>query len=85
MSKCDMCGTEIKDGKCSCGVWKTPEEMENNPFKLAIDAFHGVNVFMSTGDAPHLGCAFVFFRGDYNDTQKVKKFIYKIKGRKYYE
>lgn len=82
---CDMCGTEIKDGKCSCGIWKSPEEMKDDPMKLAIEKFHDMRTFSMTGDAPHLGCAVVFFRGDYNDTKKVQRFIYEMKGRSYYQ
>jgi len=85
MKNCDMCGTKIENGKCSCGEWKDAEEMENNPMKKALEEFHEMKRFALTGDAPHLGCAMVFFRGDYNDTKKVEKFIYEMKGRPYYE
>ena len=85
MKNCDMCGTEIVDSKCSCGIWKSAEEMAGNPHKLALEAFHDMKQFALTGDAPHLGCAVVYFRGDYNDCKKVEKFIYKMKGRPYYE
>lgn len=40
---------------------------------------------MISGDAPHLGCAVVFFRGDYKDCMKVKDFILEMKGRRFYE
>jgi len=83
--KCDMCGSKIKDGHCECGEWKSKEEMKDNPMKLAIEEFNEMKQFTLTGDAPHLGCAVVFFRGDYNDCQKVQKFIYEMKGRPYYE
>ncbi len=85
MNKCDMCGIKIENGKCNCGVWKSAEEMKNDPIKLAVEYFHELNHFMLTGDSPHLGCAVVFFRGDYNDCQKVQEFIYKMKGRPFYE
>ena len=85
MKNCDMCGTEIKDGRCSCGQWKSPEEMKDNPMRKAIEEFHDMKQFTLTGDAPHLGCAVVFFRGDYNDCKKVQKFIYEMKERPYYE
>lgn len=85
MTRCDMCGTEIKDSKCSCGTWQTSEESKDNPLKLALDSFHEMRKFTVTGDAPHLGCAFVLFRGDYNDCKKVEKFIHEMKGRPYYE
>ena len=44
-----------------------------------------MRTFVLTADAPHLGCAVVWFRGDYNDTQKIKKFIYEMKNRPYYD
>lgn len=84
MTKCDMCGSEIINGKCSCGTWKSAEEMEDNPMKKAIEEFHDMKRFTVTGDAPHLGCAVVFFRGDYNDCVKVEKFIHQMKNRPYY-
>lgn len=80
-----MCGSKINEGKCSCGTWINAEEMENNPLKLALDQFNEMRRFTMTGDAPHLGCAFVFFRGDYNDTKKVEKYIYEMKKRPFYE
>lgn len=83
--QCDMCGSPIENGCCSCGVWKKAEEMKNDTMKIGLEAFHGLNTFILTGDMPHLGCAVVYFRGDYNDCQQVKKFIYKMKGRPYYE
>jgi len=83
--KCDMCGSKIIDSECDCGTWKSKEEMKDNPMKLAIEEFNEMKQFVLTGDAPHLGCAAVFFRGDYNDCQKVKKLIYEMKGRPYYE
>jgi hypothetical protein len=84
MEFCDMCGSKIEDGECSCGSWKSAEEMEDCPMKKAIEKFHDMKKFTLTGDAPHLGCAVVFFRGDYNDCKKVEKFIHQLKGRPYY-
>lgn len=84
-TNCDMCGTTIEDGKCSCGEWISAEEMKDDPMKMAVEKFHEMRRFTFTGDAPHLGCAVVFFRGDYNDTKKVEKFIHEMKGRPYYE
>ena len=83
-TKCDMCGSEIKGGECNCGIWQSEEEAKNDPMKKAIEQFHEMKVFTITGDAPHLGCAAVFFRGDYNDCIKVEKFIHSMKGRPYY-
>lgn len=47
--------------------------------------FHEMKRFVLTGDAPHLGCAVILFRGDYNDCKKVEKFIHTLKNRPYYE
>jgi hypothetical protein len=85
MKNCDMCGSKITDGKCSCGIWKSEEEMKDDPMLKSIQSFHEMKRFTLTGDAPHLGCAVIFFRGDYNDSKKVEKFIYEMKGRPYYE
>ena len=85
MKNCDMCGSEIIDSKCDCGIWQTPEEMKDCPIRKSIEAFDKMKRFTITGDAPHLGCAVVFFRGDYNDTKKVEKFIHEMKSRPHYE
>ncbi len=85
MKNCDMCGTEIKNGECSCGSWKSKEEMKDNPIVKSIEYFHEMRRLCLTADAPHLGCAFVFFRGDYNDCEEVQDFIYKMKDRPYYK
>lgn len=80
-----MCGTEIKDNKCSCGTWKSREEMQDDPMPKALEKFHEMKKFTLTCDMPHLGCAVIFFRGDYNDCKKVESFIHAMKGRPYYE
>jgi len=85
MINCDMCGEKIEGGKCSCGIWKSKEEMENHPMKKSLEWFHEQKIFTTTADMPHLGCAVVFFRGDYNDCKKVENLIYKLKNRPYYE
>lgn len=82
MTHCDMCGKEIKDKKCSCGTWK--ENTEDDPMRKALEAFHELKQFTLTGDAPHLGCAVIFFRGDYVDCKQVEAFIHKMKKRPYY-
>ncbi len=84
-SNCDMCGSKIENNKCSCGVWVDADEMKDNPMKLALESFHDMKRFTLTGDAPHLGCAVVFFRGDYLDCKEVEDFIYKLKKRPNYE
>jgi hypothetical protein len=85
MTHCDMCGTEIKDSKCSCGSWFSEEEMKNNPILQGLEYFHEMRKFTCTSDAPHLGVAVVFFRGDYNDCKKVEKFIFNLKARPHYQ
>ena len=80
-----MCGTEIKNGECSCGAWSSEEECQNNPMKKAIEAFNEMKRFTMTGEMPHLGCAVVFFRGDYADCKQIECFIHRMKGRPYYE
>lgn len=85
MKNCDMCGTPIENGKCSCGIWLTPNETEDLPMKKALEEFHDMKKFVVTGDMPHLGCAVVYFRGDQKDCEEVSKFIFKMKGRPYYE
>ena len=81
---CDMCGTKIENGKCSCGTWTTAEEKKDNPIWQSLIEFHDMQQFTLTSDVPHLGCAVVYFRGDYNDCKKVEKFIYEMKGRLFY-
>lgn len=85
MKNCDMCGSEIINSKCDCGTWKSAEEMKDCYFKKSLESFHEMKQFTFTGDVPHLGCAVVFFRGDYNDCKKIKRFIYEMKARPYYE
>ena len=84
MVHCDMCGSKIQDNKCNCGVWKTAKENKDDLMLNAIHAFHDMKRFTLTGDAPHLGCAVIFFRGDYNDCKKVEKFIHEMKNRPFY-
>lgn len=85
MENCDMCGSKIIDGKCKCGDWYTEEEMKDCPMKQSIEIFHDMKRFTLTGDAPHLGCAVVYFRGDFLDCKRVEQFIYEMKKRPYYE
>lgn len=85
IDKCDMCGSEIKDSKCSCGTWQTPQETKESSMKKALEEFHEMKRFTLSGDMPHMGCAVIFFRGDYNDCQKITKFIHEMKGRPYYQ
>lgn len=84
-TNCDMCGTEIKDGKCQCGEWSSVEEMKDHPIKKGLEYFHELKQFVVSSDVPHLGCAVVYFRGTYKDCELVKKFIYKMNGREFYD
>ena len=40
IDKCDMCGTAIEDGKCSCGTWTDHEGLKYSPFKKALEEFN---------------------------------------------
>lgn len=82
--KCDMCGSDIINQKCDCGTWVTAEEMKKCHMLKAMMQFHDMKRFTFTGDAPHLGCAVVYFRGDYNDCKKVERFIHEMKNRPFY-
>jgi len=84
MKNCDMCGSKIENNRCDCGIWVDAEKMKDNPIKLSIESFHEMKRLTFTADAPHLGCAVVFFKGDYNDCKKVEDFICKMKNRPYY-
>ncbi len=85
IENCDMCGTKIEDGKCSCGTWQSPEETANCPMKAGIEKFHEMKQFTFTADAPHLGCAVIYFRGDYRDCKHLEKMIHLMKERPNYE
>lgn len=85
IENCDMCGSKINNGKCDCGTWTDAEENANNPMKLGLEMFNDMKRFTLTADAPHLGCAVVYFRGDYVDCKEVESFIHKMKKRPYYE
>lgn len=82
MLNCDMCGMPILNTKCSCGEWA--DDTKENPMRKAIEQFHEMKQFTLTADAPHLGCACVYFRGDYKDTKMVEKYIHGIKNRPFY-
>jgi hypothetical protein len=84
MENCDMCGTKIENNNCKCGIWQSKEEMDDCPFRKGLEKFNDMKQFTFTGDSPHLGCAVVYFRGDYNDCKKVQDFIYAMKGRPFY-
>lgn len=84
MKKCDMCGTKIEDGKCSCGIWFDADQMKDNPIKLALEHFHEKKRFTLTADMPHLGVAVLFFRGNAKDCMELQKLFYELKGRPYY-
>ena len=85
ISKCDMCGSSIVNSKCSCGEWGSADDMKDHPIKKSLELFHEMRKFTLTSDMPHLGCAVVFFRGDYMDCKDVENFIRSMKGRPYFE
>lgn len=85
IDRCDMCGSQIINKKCSCGIWKEPDEMEDCPFKASMEKFHHMKQLTFSAEMPHLGCAMLLFRGDYNDCEKIKKFIYEMKSRPHYK
>jgi len=87
MDKCDMCGTAIEKGECSCGTWKDAHELTEDEVHMrkSLEAFHEMKLFTLTADIPHLGVAVVFFRGDYKDSENVENFIRSMKGRPHYE
>lgn len=86
-NKCDICTSDIIEGKCSCGSWFEPQEAtkEMKIFSEGLETFHDMRQFIISGDSPHLGVAFVYFRGDYKDCEQVKHYIKKLKGRPAYE
>lgn len=83
--ECDMCGTAIEDGKCSCGEWLASGDMDHHPFRTSLEEFHKLRKMTLTNEAPHLGCCSFFFRGDYNDCVAVTEFLLSRKKRPYYE
>ena len=46
MKKCDMCGVKIENGQCDCGTWSSPDEINDNSFKLALEDFHKMKTFI---------------------------------------
>lgn len=87
MKNCDMCGSAIENGKCSCGTWIEKEDQSQEQLHMmkALEAFHDMKQMTFTGDMPHLGVSCVYFRGDYSDCKRVEQFIKTMKGRPYYE
>lgn len=76
--ECDKCGAQIIKGQCVCGVWLEKEA----PKPPLVEAF--TKIFEILKETPieeafsgdhHSGWAFVFFKGTYEDTQKVRLFI----------
>lgn len=72
MNKCDMCGSNIKNGHCECGEWKSPEDCKGDPMKLAIEQFNEMKRFTLTGDAPPIWAVQLFFSEGI--TMTVKRF-----------
>lgn len=85
--KCDMCGSAIEQGKCSCGTWIDKDNMPKHmmDMKAGLLAFHAMERFTHTCDIPHLGVAVVYFRGDYHDCKTVESYVKAMKGRPHYD
>lgn len=74
---CDKCLSTINDGKCSCGVWIDKREIPY-PISAIEDAGNYLKATDSlpmSGDNIEGGWCVVFFEGNYEDSQKVRKFI----------
>jgi hypothetical protein len=80
MQVCDKCGTDIIDNHCFCGVWGEAKDIPViSPFEKAILQY---NMMCKTHDCytpisgdHHSGTSFIFFKGGYEDCEKVKEFM----------
>ena len=80
-NRCDKCLSEIHNGKCPCGWWYEADKapLDVRIFEKAILTYdllckkHKHNDPLSCDS--HNGCAMVFFRGNYQDSLKVKQYI----------
>jgi hypothetical protein len=82
-----MCGGEVVDNRCSCGIWFGPGSKVPllDIFQKAIYAYDWLceqqnSDFPMTG-SHHMGIGFVFFKGDEALCDKVKEFINKENGK----
>ena len=79
--ECDKCSSPIVNGRCACGVWYQPDEKPNliKTMELALLAYDNQceihNDFSPISGDHHSGVSFVFWYGDYEQTQKVREFI----------
>lgn len=79
--ECDKCLSLIQNGKCSCGVWYEREQIP--PFSKCLEksilAFNFLNDQKKIGDIftgdHHSGTCIAIFKGSYENSQMVKKFI----------
>ncbi len=74
---CDKCGGEISAGLCPCGFWFEEDDTPNGMkvFKDAIKQYNIMNCEDVFGGDHHSGSCFVFFKGDFDKCEIVKKFI----------
>ena len=82
-SHCDKCLSPIENGKCSCGYWYENNEMPPfaNLFAVTISAFNNMETEIFSGDHIATGIAFVYFKGDFEMCEKVKKYIRKLQSK----
>lgn len=80
---CESCNSAIENGKCSCGLWKTVDEMKDSAILLALEEFHNRQIYMTTSYIPELECGAIFFKANYEDFTKLEEFISKTAGLVY--
>jgi len=72
---CNVCGSKIQDGDCSCGYWTEPGEDHKNKelcdhLEAAILLFNKLGQGIFSGDH-HSGTCFILFKGNKNDCEAV--------------
>lgn len=74
--KCDKCLTPIVNNRCSCGMWYNENDhtMDSYLIESVIYLFNSYGTNEMSGDH-HTGTAFVFFKGNYEDCEAVKRFL----------
>lgn len=79
--KCDKCSGKIINGKCPCGFWYEHDKAPNfaKTLERAIYAYDYM-CEKNNDDSPftgdhYSGNCIALFKGNYEDTQKVKNFI----------
>lgn len=85
---CNKCHSKIINKVCDCGVWfdTTDSQPWQHVYLEEILIYYAEKGNWSkshifTGNH-HNGMCFAIFKGDYEDTQKVKKFIEELKKEK---